>query len=205
MVAAVVQMGARALHTVTILTGQRPLARVVVRRSRATLAQRTILATVMLKALAGGIGHDALSTLGHQGSLLCVHPAAVRAVGRADRSLTRKTLVAAIALALASGEVALATLRTVLGAGNEGAHRAHERVVAGARAVAICTSVAQSMLAAVLIAQAFVTLLAGPALLTNALEVIATSVLAALAAKFSTVGTLVLGLAAARAVVALSV
>jgi hypothetical protein len=76
LVAAVVEVEARALHTEPLLALHGPLAGVVVRGSGAALAQRTVLATVVLEALAGGVGHDALAALGHHGSLLSVHPPA---------------------------------------------------------------------------------------------------------------------------------
>lgn len=177
----------------------------VVRRSGAALTHGAVIAAVVLEALACGVGHDAFAALSHESPLLRVHPPAVRAVGRADRCLTGKALVAGITLALASGVVTLAALGTVLRASDERAHGAHEGVGAGARAVAVSGSVAHSVITAVLIAEALVALLAGPTLLAHALKVIALAVLATLAAEFGAVSTLVLGLAAAGAVVALSV
>jgi hypothetical protein len=181
-VAAVCKVRARALNTEALLTRLRPLAGVVVRRSGAALTHGAVLAAVVLEALAGGVGHDALAALRHKSPLLCVHPPAVRAVSRANRGLAGEALVAGITLALASGVVTLAALGTVLRAGDESAHGAHEGGGAGARAVAISGSVADSVITTVLIAQALVALLAGPTLLAHALEVIALAVLATLAA-----------------------
>lgn len=60
--------------------------------------------------------------------------------------------MARIALALASGVVTLAAFGAVLRALDHRADRAHEREGAGTRAVAITTRVADTVLAAVLVA-----------------------------------------------------
>jgi len=113
--------------------------------------------------------------------------------------------VAAVALALARGVIALATAGAVGGALAQRAHGAHEGVAARARAVAIAASDAGTVVAAVLGTKALVALLTGPALFTHASVVVAFAVLTALAAELAAVLALELGLAAAGAVEALSI
>jgi len=113
--------------------------------------------------------------------------------------------MASITHASACGIITLAPARAVFGALNERAYRSHEWGRACTRTVAITCSVTNTMARAVLVTQAFVTLLAGPALLTNAFKVVASTVLTTLAPQFAAIFSFVLLLAFARAVEALAV